>query len=111
MSHRIVITIDVEAGGTVSVRQEAPQRPQAAPAPLSAVPPQETAWEGYETLESAAQHPPATVAPERHDKPVCGVHQKEMEFRPAGVSKRTGKPYRAFYGCPERDCKVTKDAA
>lgn len=43
--------------------------------------------------------------------PVCPDHHKPMTFRPAGTSKRTGKPYNAFYGCPERDCKRTQNAA
>lgn len=105
---RIILTIDIEDGATVSVRQEAAGRPTAPEPPLSVLPPSEPAWDGMETIESLAQRPPA---PERHDKPFCATHQKEMVFRPAGVSKRTGKPYDAFYGCPERECKVTARAA
>lgn len=30
-----------------------------------------------------------------------------MKRVPAGVSKRTGKPYRAFYSCNDRNCNTT----
>ena len=35
----------------------------------------------------------------------CPVHQKEWKTVPAGTSKRTGKPYKAFQSCPVFDCK------
>ena len=37
----------------------------------------------------------------------CAVCGKEMKSVPAGVSKRTGKPYEAFMSCPDR-CKQPK---
>ena len=40
----------------------------------------------------------------------CPDHGKIMKLVPAGVSKRTGKPYAAFYGCPVYDCKRTAPA-
>ena len=33
--------------------------------------------------------------------PKCG---SSIKLVPAGVSKRTGKPYNAFYACSNRDC-------
>jgi hypothetical protein len=36
---------------------------------------------------------------------LCSVHRKEFELKPAGVSKRIGKPYDAFYACPEYGCR------
>lgn len=36
---------------------------------------------------------------------LCPVHNKEFKLIPAGVSKSTGRPYDAFYACPERSCK------
>lgn len=37
--------------------------------------------------------------------PICNI---EMKLVPAGVSKKSGKEYSAFYSCPE--CKNTIDA-
>lgn len=34
----------------------------------------------------------------------CPVHSKPWKFVPAGTSPRTGKPYEAFWACPERGC-------
>ena len=36
---------------------------------------------------------------------VCPVHKTAWKAVPAGVSKRTGKEYSAFYSCPDRECK------
>ena len=30
-----------------------------------------------------------------------------MRLVPAGVSKKTGKPYREFYSCPNKSCGAT----
>jgi hypothetical protein len=38
-----------------------------------------------------------------HD-PVCQVHGTDWKLIPAGVSKRTGNRYNAFYTCPAKDC-------
>lgn len=35
----------------------------------------------------------------------CQVHQVDFKLIPAGVSNNTGKPYQAFYVCPEQGCK------
>jgi hypothetical protein len=32
-------------------------------------------------------------------QPICGVHKTAMTLKPAGVSKKTGKPYPAFWSC------------
>ena len=37
----------------------------------------------------------------------CITHQVEMKVVPAGVSKRTGKPYNSFEACPEKGCRET----
>lgn len=34
----------------------------------------------------------------------CPVHRVPWKVVPAGVSKKTGKPYAAFTACPERGC-------
>ena len=36
---------------------------------------------------------------------LCPIHELEFKLIPAGVSKSTGKGYRAFYVCPIRECK------
>ena len=42
---------------------------------------------------------------------LCSIHQKEFHLVPAGISKKTGKPYPAFYTCPTFGCteKPPKD--
>lgn len=34
---------------------------------------------------------------------VCGVHGTPLVLKPAGVSKTTGKEYKAFWSCPQRN--------
>lgn len=38
----------------------------------------------------------------------CPTCQDEMRQVPAGVSKKTGKPYRAFWACDKQACKEAK---
>jgi len=40
----------------------------------------------------------------------CNIHGEDMKLVPAGMSKKTGKPYNAFYACPDRSCKETAPA-
>lgn len=42
--------------------------------------------------------------------PTCPVHNIVMKLHPAGVSKKTGKPYKAFWACPVEGCRETKNA-
>ena len=35
---------------------------------------------------------------------MCPVHLKPWKLVPAGVSKRTGRPYGEFFACPEKGC-------
>ena len=37
----------------------------------------------------------------------CITHSVEMREIPAGISKKTGKPYNAFMACPEKGCRET----
>jgi len=39
--------------------------------------------------------------------PQCQVCGNELKLIPAGISKNTGKPYNAFYSCPNR-CQQPK---
>lgn len=34
----------------------------------------------------------------------CPVHDVDWKLVPAGTSRKTGKPYNAFWACPERGC-------
>lgn len=56
--------------------------------------------------EFGATEAPAEAAPAAEDKgcpnkPQCGKPLSEHRFVPAGVSKRTGKPYNSFSACPD----------
>lgn len=37
----------------------------------------------------------------------CAIHNVEFKLIPAGVSKKSGKPYSEFYACPEKGCRET----
>lgn len=41
---------------------------------------------------------------------LCKVHKQEMKLIPAGISKKTQKPYGAFYACTVYECKQTMQA-
>lgn len=47
------------------------------------------------------------AAPIATSVPSCPTHRVVMVMKPAGVSKKTGNAYAAFWACPERDCKQT----
>ena len=36
---------------------------------------------------------------------ICPTHKIEFVLRPAGVSKKTGRPYEAFWACPTYGCR------
>ena len=40
----------------------------------------------------------------------CPQCNSELSYREAGISKRTNKPYTAFYSCSNPKCEFTKDA-
>lgn len=40
----------------------------------------------------------------------CPTHEKIMKLIPAGISRKTGKPYDAFYACTVFNCKETAPA-
>ncbi len=42
-----------------------------------------------------------------NQEPMCPVCSAAMKYIPAGVSKRTRKPYAAFWGCTTYGCKGT----
>jgi|SRR3972149_1481230 len=40
----------------------------------------------------------------------CKVHEKPLKLIPAGISKKSGNPYKAFYACTSFNCKETAPA-
>lgn len=41
----------------------------------------------------------------------CPVHGQPWKLVPAGVSSKTGRPYAAFWACPESGCREKPEAA
>jgi|SRR3990167_523928 len=41
------------------------------------------------------------------ETPICAIHKTPMKHVEAGVSRRTGKEYQAFWGCTVYECKET----
>lgn len=76
----ITITIQVPDGVNVNVSQGAAQR---------------SSGNGDDFVEREPSDP---VTDE------CPIHGKEWELVAAGVSRKTGKRYNAFWTCPVRDC-------
>lgn len=57
--------------------------------------------------------PPQGAAPAAPSAgvPTCDAHGQAMRLVPAGISKKTGKPYKAFYSCAQpqaTSCGQTK---
>jgi len=40
----------------------------------------------------------------------CPIHEKPLKLIPAGISKKSGNPYKAFYACTSFNCKETAPA-
>jgi hypothetical protein len=58
------------------------------------------------TEEEPARSLRAVAAPAATVTPVeCPVHQVPWKVVPAGVSRRTGRPYEAFRACPQTGCE------
>jgi hypothetical protein len=82
--NRITITIDVPDGVVPNVEYtSAGSTSPASPRPAAASP------------------PPAAAG---HSSWMCPDHGSSKVV-PAGVSKKTGKPYSAFIACPEQGCE------
>lgn len=59
----------------------------------------------YGTIEVPEQAPSVPARPKSVDGMTCPTHGVPFKLIPAGVSKATGRPYSAFYACPERGCR------
>ena len=81
---KLTIIIDVPDGVQVQVGEGDPS----VPAPIPGTTPQFV--------------PQRVIAPQQAP-PLCPTHGTS-KFVPAGTSKRTGKPYEAFWSCTEREC-------
>lgn len=94
-----------------SAPQWAPQAPQEAQA-YSAPPQQYNAPQnGYQAPQGAyqpqaVQNQPNT--PPGVQAPACQYHQRPAEYKPAGTSKKTGRPYNAFWCCANGDNDCTR---
>jgi hypothetical protein len=56
---------------------------------------------GAQVVNQGAVQRPAPAASVPGQAPECACGGGPMRFVAAGISKSTGKPYRAFYACPK----------
>lgn len=74
----------------------------AAPAAPSATQMIQNAFPGAQVVHQGAVQRPMPAAPAPAGvSPDCACGSGPMRFVKAGISKSTGKPYRAFYACPQ----------
>ncbi len=92
-----VITIRLEVPDDVEVRWD-DARADGEPLPLPG-------WSAPAPLRREPPRLPARSAPTSASG-VCPVHRTAWRTVPAGVSKKTGRPYAAFRVCPESGCDV-----
>ena len=57
-----------------------------------------------EAVPVPGDYQPHRTAAQNTSPGLCPVHRLPWKSVPAGVSKRTGKPYDSFASCPERGC-------
>lgn len=58
-------------------------------------------------VQTAAPAQPDAWAP----APICTQHGAEMKLVPSGISKKSGKPYPAFWACKVQGCNITQNLA
>ena len=86
-------------------------------APATPAPPKDQGPPEPEYLSAPFPEPPNLIEEAKRifdqppAAPVCPQGHGPMKLVPAGVSKRNGKAYDAFWGCQNRDCKQTAKAA
>ena len=101
MSYEVVIRLTVPDGTTVHVENDLispafvpPFEDELIPLPPEAIP-----VAGDPAPFRAPQARQAETAPR-----LCPTHHEPWKLVPEGVSKKTGRPYNAFYACPVRGC-------
>ena len=92
-----IITIRLEIPDGVDVRIDGNRRDN----PTEPLPPP-AGWDDPDDLEPVFR--PVAVARNGDASGSCPVHRLPWRTVPAGVSKRTGRPYAAFTACPEAGC-------
>jgi len=121
---KFTVTIEVPEGATIAV---SPSVPVYDPSPAGFVPPFEdeliplppeaipvqgdpphpSNWEALRGIP-AKDDPAAFRAPQARQAEtaprLCPTHHEPWKLVPEGVSKKTGRPYSAFYACPVRGC-------
>jgi hypothetical protein len=81
------------------VKGTATYQPKAAPRSSTAIPEEPpTDWESLPETRIPRMRPSG-------DGGACPVHGVAFKLVPAGVSKKTGNPYDAFWSCPEMGCR------
>ncbi len=102
---KIVITLDVPDGSAIASTHEYPSDGPAMSAvytppfedQLIPLPPEAIPVPGDPVrFRGMAQNVPQGTQ--------CPIHHEPWKLVPAGVSKKTGKPYESFQACPERGC-------
>ena len=88
-----VITIRLEVPDDVELRWEG-QPDDGEPLPLPG-------WQAPAQLRPASVQP---VPSKTLAAGVCRIHRVPWRTVPAGVSRKTGRPYAAFEVCPESGC-------
>lgn len=76
------------------------------PAPQQAYASQ-NAPQGYGQQPQYQQQAPSGPPPGQQP-PICAQHGQPAEYKPAGFSKRTNKPYNAFWACAKGDNSCTR---
>jgi hypothetical protein len=75
--------------------------------PLPPPPPQyqQTYQPQYAPPPAQQYQSPQGADPQRLPQYPCPQHGQSWKFVPAGISKSSGRPYTAFWGCSVRDCR------
>jgi hypothetical protein len=94
MSRVVTVTITIPEGVEVRIGGGPPDDGDDEPLPPAT-------WAATDEAEPAFR----TIAAARNGSATgCPVHRVPWRTVPAGVSKRTGRPYAAFVACPEPGC-------
>ncbi len=95
MTRVITIRLEVPEGVEVHFGTNPVDGPQDDPLPMPDWPEPADAGPGFETLPT---HRAVSAGGS------CPVHRLPWRTVPAGIAKRTGRPYAAFAACPETGC-------